>query len=292
MSTTLFITIYALLFLAVFFAIVIGMKKWHGRRWPLEDKLMRGPGETLRKELMKRQENEFLQVLKNIWAPLAVPVLLANGVAWMPEEQRWVGIVGLMVLFVVMLVMRMRALIKWWQDTANYELGYYGERVVAEHLEPLKGRGYAVFHDVPGSAGKESFNLDHVTVGPSGVVVVETKARRKQKSTNGTPDHKVIYDGRQLIWPWGADSGAVKQAGRNAQWLREWLKDRTGKDFEVTPIVALPGWWVDRTGRGTVLVMNPKSLPKAVDSGSKPVLNADEVMLISRQLATLCKDVE
>jgi hypothetical protein len=64
----------------------------------------------------------------------------------------------------------------WWarRDLAGrWAAGAAGEREAAAALAGLERRGWAVFSDrhVPGRRG----NLDHLVVGPGGIVVVETK---------------------------------------------------------------------------------------------------------------------
>ena len=85
-------------------------------------------------------------------------------------------------------------------------LGYLGERFVGDCLEPLKRQGWYVLHDMPGEAGERKFNIDHVAVGPGGVWAIETKTRRKGRARPGFEPHKVFFDGKQLIWPWGEDA--------------------------------------------------------------------------------------
>src|ERR1700759_800332 len=47
----------------------------------------------------------------------------------------------------------------------NHHLGWFGERIPPEDLEPLKTQGWRIFHDVPGERGGHEFNVDHVLVG-------------------------------------------------------------------------------------------------------------------------------
>ncbi len=116
---------------------------------------------------------------------------------------------------------------------------------MAEALQELSVSGYYVFHDVPVTKnGKTTENLDHVAVGPHGVILIETKTRgidlhdRKREST-------VSFDGERLIWPrWGNDYETVKQVGRGAAWLTTWLKEACGVDTRVHQIIAIPGWHV------------------------------------------------
>ncbi len=60
------------------------------------------------------------------------------------------------------------------QSTRAWDAGAAGERVVAEKLSELVPRGWYVLHDVYWP-GRPKANLDHVLVGPGGVVVVDAK---------------------------------------------------------------------------------------------------------------------
>jgi hypothetical protein len=60
------------------------------------------------------------------------------------------------------------------RTTKAWDAGAAGERVVAEKLSELVPRGWYVLHDVHWP-GRPKANLDHVLVGPGGVVVVDAK---------------------------------------------------------------------------------------------------------------------
>lgn len=60
------------------------------------------------------------------------------------------------------------------QQLYAWEAGALGERLVAERLAELDGEGWRVLHDVHWP-GRPKANLDHVLVGPGGVVVLDTK---------------------------------------------------------------------------------------------------------------------
>jgi Nuclease-related domain len=61
-------------------------------------------------------------------------------------------------------------------DTRAWRQGAAGERRTARLLGPLERHGWAVLHDlaVPGSRA----NLDHLTIGPGGVFVIDSKQYR------------------------------------------------------------------------------------------------------------------
>ncbi|NAZ75265.1 NERD domain-containing protein [Kineococcus sp. T13] len=55
-----------------------------------------------------------------------------------------------------------------------WEAGAEGERLVAAELDALTADGWCVLHDVRWP-GRQRANLDHVLIGPGGVVVVDSK---------------------------------------------------------------------------------------------------------------------
>lgn len=60
------------------------------------------------------------------------------------------------------------------QVRASWEAGAAGERAVAAVLEGLGAHGWRVIHDVHWP-GRPLANLDHVAVGPGGIVVIDAK---------------------------------------------------------------------------------------------------------------------
>ena len=60
------------------------------------------------------------------------------------------------------------------QSTKAWDAGAVGERTVADKLSELVPRGWYVLHDVHWP-GRPKATLDHVLVGPGGVVVVDSK---------------------------------------------------------------------------------------------------------------------
>jgi hypothetical protein len=114
----------------------------------------------------------------------------------------------------------------WWRRlltprvAARHRAGAKGEALVAAQLERLSRR-YWLLHDVrlPGRAG----NLDHVVVGPRGVVVVETKYYRGQvRGREGGDWHRRPY--RRGWWGgWIPIPDPTLQARRSAERLAQHL---------------------------------------------------------------------
>lgn len=277
--------------------VVIWVQRWRRKsRWPFksEDKLLRGPGEDLRKQLIEIDERFMFEFFGGIFAGATVLVIFTivgpKYLAWSPAQSLTFGMVAALGMF---------ALSAWriarlWQKRQNYYLGWYGERYVAEWLEPAKVQGWRIFHDVPFSNNGAKFNIDHVAVGPGGVFVIETKTRRKGKPRPGFKDNEVFFDGRNLVWPWGEDNHGLEQAERNAQWMMNWIRNEIGERVHVSPILALPGWWVDKKPAQesrVCAVVNPKWLPGMLGR-ERTVLEQRQIDLIALRIEAKCRDVE
>jgi len=75
--------------------------------------------------------------------------------------------------------------------TKSWDAGAAGERIVADRLSRLLAHGWFLLHDVHWP-GRPKANLDHVLVGPGGVVVVDAKNWTGEVSVSGG----VLWQGR------------------------------------------------------------------------------------------------
>jgi hypothetical protein len=285
--------VYVLLFMVAVFAIGMWSRSRRRERAPVEFKLLRGPGESLRRRLSSFDENLIFYVGLSATTPLVPAVVTLYVIAKLaPKTNLFLGLAIVGAVFLVGSIISGRWLWGRFVIYRNYKLGYLGERTVAEALMPLVRQGYHIFHDLPASAGERKFNIDHVVVGPTGVFAIETKTRRKGRARPGHKDHEVTFDGQQLIWPWAEDRHGLEQAENEARWLSDWLNKLTGFGVTVRPILALPGWYVKAIARGTVNVVNAKGLCSAVKGRGQVVLTDEQIDIITRQLDERCRDVE
>ena len=176
---------------------------------------------------------------------------------------------------------------------SNHRLGLLGEQVVGRTLDQLASDAIQVFHDLEvREPGCKPWNIDHVVVTSAGVFAIETKCRRKPRgiAPGGQQGHKVIFDGQQLRFPapMAADRHGIDQTQRNADWLSSKLTALNGTPIPVTPVLVLPGWWVEATGKGPVSVISHKALPKFL-TGRSPTLAADRQRAIAAQLEERCR---
>lgn len=132
-------------------------------------------------------------------------------------------------------------------------MGYDGEVAVARELNRMVSMGYQVYHDFPG----DGFNIDHILIGPTGVMAVETKTLPRGALRNRKADAVVSYDGRMLHFPKYSDHQSIDRAKRQAKWLSQWLSDAIGEEVCARAMVALPGWFVKRTSADGIPVVNP-----------------------------------
>jgi hypothetical protein len=287
-------------YFAFFMLSVLAILWWQRRqkktRLPFGDglRLLRGPGETqlrISRE-MEEQEPWLVAILGGM--PVLIACTMLQWLGKLPGVLQWAWLVLVLVTFIGTFLLTVRWFACRTRESFDRYLGYFGERIVAEHLEPLKQEGWRVFHDVPAENNGAKFNLDHVAVGPGGVFVIETKTRRKGSARPGFDDHRVYFDGRELVWPWGEDSHGLAQAEASAMWLSKQIDIELKQRVHVTPILALPGWFVERkpsTDSRLCRVVNPKVLPDmlARDQG---LLTRQQVDAIAAKLEARCRDVE
>ena len=167
---------------------------------------------------------------------------------------------------------------------ASYKMGWEGEVAAAEELNRLMLEGHVVFHDVPA----EGFNIDHVIVGKDAVYAAETKLRTKRRSDDGDA-FRVTFDGETLDFNGYRSADSLNQARRQAKWLSGFLTRSTGDKVAAIPLVLVPGWFVDRTGRSDVHVLNPKQVRQLV--GKSGQMAEDARRRVVHQLDQLCRGV-
>lgn len=256
-------------------------------------KLLRSPGEYLQERIAALSDKLGEEILNGFMVPVVIALVPLSLFGLIPAGAKiWVGML-VVAAFIISFVIRVRRVLALIRERRDYRLGLLGERAVAERLAVLSGRGMHVLHDLPAVGSSKAFNLDHVVIGPAGVFVIETKTRRKPNAKKKEDDHKVFHDGRVITWPNGRDEDTVPQVVNSAKWLREFISSRLAIQVDPVPVVAIPGWWVERTvgktSGDTVLILNDKQLLTQIKGPS--VMNEREVDLIWRRLQDECRTV-
>ena len=279
----------------VFAAASAGLFHWRLRTQrslpPVEFKLLRGPGEMTLRTIRQIDAGLPLILLCCVLGPLLGGLGLFAAVSALDGATRIVAAIAAGLLFLAALWFCGRLVVLRLNVRRDFELRYLGERAVAEELEPLLGRGFRLFHNVAILGAGDQLTLDHVLVGPSGVTLITTETRRRQDKPEGPRQHEVSFDGKQLVWPWGADRDCVADVESQAVCLSRWLDQSTGLKLAVHPTLVLPGWWVDATGRSTVDVVNHKQVLNAITARAETTLLPAQIEQVCHLLEGHCRDI-
>lgn len=296
MKDLLFLAIPLGLYVAIVIGVIFVARKLRRTRWPFkqEDRLLRGPGESLRKEISRIDETfagEFIGGIVAVF--LTTAIFISIGAAL--KLSLLVGLIFMVVVCIGVTALSAFRIHRLWTKRQGYFLGWFGERVVAEKLAPLRFSGWRVFHDVPFVSNGKPFNMDHIVVGECGVFVIETKTRRKGGSSGDGPDDVVCFDGQALHWPrCKNDESGLRQAELNAQTLSKWIHEEIGERIPASPILAIPGWSLQFTStkaRRECRVDSPNWILNTFKD-HKPSVPPKTVELITRRLLAKCRDVE
>lgn len=277
-------------FAVLYIAITI-LKKYHllkRRRAPFTDNFLRSPGESLHLEIEKLNDNISLDLMTLLTGPLIFYSIFITHVNFGKISnsgftEMLVGVLSLL-LFACFLVKVIRLM----NTRRHYRLGYDAEIAVAQELNRLMLSGYHVYHDVPG----KGFNIDHVVVGPAGVFAVETKGRLKPTTSNRASDARVVYDGKKLQFPNRVETKPLEQAQLQAKWLSNWFSSAVGEPVKVRPVLALPGWFVERTASEGIPVVNPKGFKGLLKPSGGSFLGEAKIKRIVHQLEQRCRNVQ
>jgi len=166
------------------------------------------------------------------------------------------------------------------------QLGLDCERAVGQELNQLMLDGYRVYHDFQA----DNFNIDHIVIGGNGVFAIETKGRPKPDRDRGQDDAKVVYDGNMLQFPLWREKEPLEQTRRQAVWLSGWLSKAVGEQIPVKPVLALPGWFVDRKAKD-LLIYNGRNPQYLLKITTETPLSPEMIQRIAHQVEQQCRDV-
>ena len=284
-----------LLLLAICFilpGLIVGLlrfSKWkrrnRGQRPPFSDLLLRSPGESLRREIQDLND----EITAFITSASIIPLLLTCVyLIWLISEGErgstgnllfilGIGFTGYLVWKVLKLIELRKSL----------RIGLGNEMATGEELNRLMLDGYLVYHDLPG----ERFNIDHILVGPSGVFAVAW-ARSKGSRGNRMAEARVTYDGERLVFPSGTTKQPIDQAKAQAAWLSKWLSNAVGDPVKVSPMVTIPGWYIERKSPDGIPVLNPKQVKTYLDGRKETVVSESMIKRICHQLEQKCRDLD
>lgn len=245
-------------------------------RSPLKAKPLRYPGQSLDEEIDRILNEEI-----SLWWISAALAIYISGWEWF----RWFSAdkfhpIILSVITVGVVLFSFRKILVARKKIKAMKLGRDGERAVGQYLEEMREKGYRVFHDLVG----DNFNVDHVVISPTGVFTIETKTFSKPVKGDATIR---VNNGILTINGRGTERDALKQAKAQAKWVNTILRESTGKNYPVKPVIVFPGWYVEPLSRNEsrdVWVLNPKVLPSFIENEPEMIEHQD-VMLATYHLA-------
>ena len=266
---------------------------------PFSEKLLRPPGESLRLKIETLRE-QIGDTFFKLGCYMLAPGILCLLVSQLPPiaSLTFVAIVGIPCYLLGMhqwsRVKRLRT------KLINHRLGFDGERYVATELTPLLAKGYQVFHDFiydmdPGG-DKTTFNIDHIAIGPEGVFLIETKAKRKstQAPKNELQPNQIAIEGKELRFPNGTITGQpIEQAEKNAFKLQQWITKSGIQGIEVRPLVVYPGWYIKHPKWMHLGVQSARKIAERIPHlGKGRRLSDQEIQHIATRIEDKCRNVE
>jgi Nuclease-related domain len=151
--------------------------------------------------------------------------------------------------------------------------GIQGERIVGQLLENMRSLGCKIYHDI----SEEKYNIDHVIIGPHGVFSIETKAPSMPSKGRPTVD----FDGETVtVGAYKPEKDPVIQARAAARRVQAILRQMTGQEIHVTPVLLYVNWFVEPSIRdNSIVVMNQiyfyKTFDRLQDRNALPATQVD-----------------
>jgi len=236
-------------------------------RSPLTDAPLRYAGQSLDEEIQRVLEDDvFVYIMA---AAFAIVLALHEWWRWYSNSPPQPIVFTVFAIGVFAYTVRKVVLAK--RKLKTLRLARDGEKAVGQLLEELREKGYRVLHDIVG----DNFNVDHLLIGPKGVFTIETKTMSKPARGKSEID----YDGTQiLVNGFKPNRDPVVQAKAQAHWIKNLVKELTGKSITVRPTVVYPGWFINQTLKGRrpdVWVLNPKALSAFIENSDGELSNED-----------------
>jgi hypothetical protein len=246
------------------------MRDGHGgKKSPIKTMPLRDAGQSLSENIDKLLNEKALMWI--IFAAFGIAIAAMEWWRWFlklpPQPIVYTAFALLLCAVAAWRLLVLRSQIR------NARLGLKGEKVVGQCLEQLRAKGYQVFHDIPG----DGFNVDHVLVGSGGVFVIETKTRMMPRGRKS----EVVYNGKTVkVDGHPPERDPIAQVLAASGFVRNLIKDATGKEVEIRPVVLFPGWYTRQPEGSDVWVLNDTAFPKWI-AGQRAVLSDADVQQIA-----------
>lgn len=257
------------------------------KKSPLNIDLLRSPGESLRNLIDKSSDD----ISENFLYLSLLPVMAYSiGITQYSFTHRKPGIIYFILIGLIIsgfFLFWGKKLYNTFKQRNRLRIGYECEVAVGQSLQKLSKYGFNIFHDFP---AQKNFNIDHIAVGPQGIFAVETKGRAKFKKTENE-NWKLSFDGEKLHFPGWTETKPVSQTIRQAKWLQKWIEQSTGDKHYVTPVLAIPGWYINTSAKPKELkISNGKNFDFLTKN--KIVLTEKQITVISFQIEKMCRTIK
>lgn len=248
--------------------------------------LLRPPGAHLLRQLVEQQRVRWWSGAACAVIPLVFLSLHLAQSSWLnASESLWRWILNGFTATVCLHHARTRY-IQAHEHCRKLALSLEATQAIGQELDQLMRHGAVVFHGLPA----DRFVIDHVVICAAGVFALETKARPQRRPKHGLTSGTVVFNGSHLKFPDWTESKPLFQTERQAAWLAKWLTTAVGKPIDVTGVLVLPGWTIDRQARGTAWVINGFELDRLLSSArGKTVLDGPMIYRIASAVEQRCR---
>jgi hypothetical protein len=270
--------VFPLLILGAMILLLHGFLRWQRARKrysPLTEFMLRAPAQKLEADLEALDERLYSGVMAVI-LPLTIVVigLRSNVYAW--------------IFAAIFALLGCWLLIATLSRAIKLRLAIDGEQYTGMELNHLMRFGAWVYHDIPYQYG----NIDHLIVSTGGIFTVETKTFRKPAGEReSSRQSQVNFDGNELTFPHFRTSEPLEQARCHAKHVQESIRKNLGITVPVKPVVALPGWYVERSSHSDVWIINPKRGGALASQVQKSVIPPDQTALIANYIESVARSV-
>ena len=273
---------------------LLAFARWQGReRPPATGKLLRSPGEHQGARLDFLGAQACWLLLATSFVPLLIFLLGALALSGRPAEEHSLTAPILIIVGSVLAA-----------GTGGYFLhltlaerrcrvrALQGHRIIDDSLAALIPAGFKIFHDIPTTPNNPDENLHHLVIGPSGIFAIEANTPANRPAIPGRKPQEIVYDGEQLIYPWGQDALGLVPTRRKAEWLSEWIYQLVGERLPINAVLTFPGWWVTSTAVRDIRVFNPNQLAALILQAPLGGPGEHTRNLLVRHLEIRCRDIE
>ena len=237
----------------------------NNKKSPLKERPLHVAGQSL-DDLIQKNISEDTTMLFFLPGILIIMTVLT----WLTRNSspRYLPLMMLIITIITTVYCTYKLIILW-KKIKSLKLGRNGERIVAEIFDDLRSKGFVVFHDIVA----DNFNVDHVILTPHGLFTVETKTFSKSpKDIITFKDEEIIACNINL------GNKIILQAESQSKWLKSILKDSTGKNYHVMPVIVFPGWFVQpmpENLKKRIWILNPQALPSFINNKPKTINESD-----------------